>query len=588
MVTGVTVHVVDETRDGGPIVAQEAVAVLPGDDEDSLLARVHAVEHRILPRAVAETVALVTGVEPAPPRRALVSVSDKSGLTPFARALAGLGFELVSTGGTARALRGEGLDVTDVADVTGFPEMLDGRVKTLHPRISAGVLADRRLADHREQLAAVAIEPFELVVVNLYPFAEAAAREGVTEDELIEQIDIGGPTLVRAAAKNHANVGIVTDPAQYDAVLLELGHGGGLTDEMRRELAMAAFRLTAGYDAHIAEELAKRWWSPPPSIPTYVPGRLTADLVLLEQLRYGENPHQAAGLYQAMGVDLAPGAFVGGTALLQGKALSYNNILDSAAATGLARDLHGPACVIVKHANPCGVAEAADPLSAWELALAGDPVSAFGGVVAVTTPVDADLAEELVSIFLEVVCAPSVEPEALDILDRKPNLRVLLDPGLGSPAQPGLEMRSAGGAVLVTTADISVDDPNQWTVRTRRSPTDEERASLDFAWRVCRHVKSNAIVLARGRAVVGVGAGQMSRVDSARLAVEKAGEERARGAVCASDAFYPFPDAVTVCASAGVTAFVQPGGSQRDAEVVAAADSAGAAMLMTGVRHFRH
>ena len=264
-VTGVTVHVVDETRDGGPIVAQEAVAVLPGDDEDSLLARVHAVEHRLLPRVVAETLARVTGVEAPPPRRALVSVSDKSGLAAFARALAGLGFELVSTGGTARALRGEGLDVTDVADVTGFPEMLDGRVKTLHPRISAGVLADRRLADHREQLAAVAIEPFELVVVNLYPFAEAAAREGVTEDELIEQIDIGGPTLVRAAAKNHANLGIVTDPAQYDAVLLELGHGGGLTEEMRRELAMAAFRLTAGYDAHIAEELARRWWSPPPA-----------------------------------------------------------------------------------------------------------------------------------------------------------------------------------------------------------------------------------------------------------------------------------------------------------------------------------
>jgi phosphoribosylaminoimidazolecarboxamide formyltransferase/IMP cyclohydrolase len=587
-VTGVTIHLVDETRDGGSILAQEAVQVLPGEDENSLLARVHTVEHRLLPRTVAAILAEQSGQSPPVPRRALLSVSDKSGLAAFARVLAGLGFELVSTGGTARVLREQGLEVTDVAEVTGFPEMLDGRVKTLHPRISAGVLADLRLADHRAQLAAVAIEPFELVVVNLYPFAEAAAREGITEDELIEQIDIGGPTLVRAAAKNHANVGIVTDPAQYDAVLLELGHGGGLTHEMRRELAMAAFRLTAGYDAHIADTLAARWWSPPPALAGPLPPRVTADLVLLEQLRYGENPHQSAGIYQAMGVDLAPGAFTGGALLLQGKALSYNNILDAAAATGLARDLRGAACVIVKHANPCGVAEAPDLLAAWELALAGDPVSAFGGVVAVTTPVNAALAEKLVSIFLEVVCAPAVGPEALAILATKPNLRVLLDPGLGSPAQPGFEMRSAGGAVLVTTADAAVDDASQWTVATQRAPTNDERASLELAWRVCRHVKSNAIVLVRGNAVVGVGAGQMSRVDSARLAVEKAGSERVHGAVCASDAFYPFADALEVCARAGVTAFVQPGGSQRDAEVIAAADAAGAAMLLTGTRHFRH
>ncbi|MEX2546710.1 MAG: bifunctional phosphoribosylaminoimidazolecarboxamide formyltransferase/IMP cyclohydrolase [Chloroflexota bacterium] len=527
------------------------------------------------------------------PRRALISVSDKSGLGPFARALAGIGFELVSTGGTARALRAEGLEVTDVADVTGFPEMLDGRVKTLHPRISAGVLADRRLPDHRAQLAGAAIEPFELVVVNLYPFAEAAAREGVTEDELIEQIDIGGPTLVRAAAKNHANVGIVTDPAQYDAVLLELGHGGGLTEDIRRELAMAAFRLTAGYDAHISEQLASRWWSAAPvarapeAEPALAP-RVSVELTQLESLRYGENPHQAAGLYEARGIGLAPGAFSRGALLLQGKPLSYNNILDTAAATGLARDLRGPACVIVKHANPCGAAEASDPVTAWELALAGDPISAFGGVVALTEPIDAAIAERLTSIFLEVVAAPACAPAALEILGRKPNLRVLLDPGLGSRPQPGLEMRSAGGAVLITNADVAPDDSSTWQVATERSPTDEERAALDFAWRVCRHVKSNAIVLVRDRAVVGVGAGQMSRVDSARLAVEKAGPERAQGAVCASDAFYPFPDAVEVCTWAGVTAFVQPGGSQRDTEVIAAANAAGAAMLLTGVRHFRH
>ncbi len=621
-VTGVTIHVVDETRDGGPIVAQEAVSIAAGDSEDSLLTRLHAVEHRLLPRVVSLMLAgalrledgrvtfdAAKAAEMPTPRRALISVSDKSGLAPFARALAGIGFELVSTGGTARALRAEGLEVTDVADVTGFPEMLDGRVKTLHPRISAGVLADRRLADHREQLAAAAIEPFELVVVNLYPFAEAAAREGITEDELIEQIDIGGPTLVRAAAKNHASVGIVTDPAEYDAVLLELGHGGGLTEGMRRELAMSAFRLTGDYDAHIADQLASRWWSRPPAgwgppLPSAgpgevsnaapgspaasLPGRVSVDVAPIEFLRYGENPHQAAGIYHVAGIDLAPGAFSRGPQLLQGKQLSYNNILDASAATGLARDLRGPACVIVKHANPCGAAEAADILTAWELALAGDPVSAFGGVVALTETVDVALTERLTSIFLEVVCAPAFEPAALEVLARKPNLRVLQDPGLGAPPEAGLEVRSAGGALLVTTADVAADDPTNWQVATTREPTDHERVALDLAWRICRHVKSNAIVLVRDGALVGVGAGQMSRVDSARLAVDKAGPERTRGAVCASDAFYPFPDALEVCAAAGVTAFVQPGGSQRDAEVIAAADAASAAMLLTGIRHFRH
>ncbi len=594
-VTGVTVHIVDQALDGGPIVAQQPVTVLPTDDEDSLLARVHAVEHRLLPRVVSLALAgalTVTDGEVAidwqradslpRPRRALISVSDKAGLAAFATRLARIGFELVSTGGTARALREAGLSVTDVADVTGFPEMLDGRVKTLHPRIAAGVLADQRLQDHRAQLAAALIDPFELVVVNLYQFAQAA-RAGATDDELIEQIDIGGPTLVRAAAKNHESVGIVTDPAQYDAVLLELGHGGGLTLDMRRELALAAFRLTAGYDALIADTLSRRWWQR-----IELPGRLSLELGRVQELRYGENPHQSAALYLAGGVELAPGAFSNGPLLQQGKPLSYNNILDAAAATNLARDLHGAGCVIVKHANPCGVAEADDLLAAWEGALAGDPVSAFGGVVALTGPIDAPLAEKLTSIFLEVVAAPDVSPEARDILARKPNLRVLLDPGLGASPVAGMELRSAGGALLLTEADVAPADPPTWTVATKRAPTEDERAALELAWRVCRHVKSHAIVLVRDRAVVGVGAGQMSRVDSARLAVAKAGDERATGAVCASDAFYPFADALEVCAAAGVTAFVQPGGSQRDAEVIAAADAAGAAMLLTGVRHFRH
>ena len=594
--TGVTVHIVDESLDGGPIVAQQPVTVRADDDEAALLRRLHAVEHQVLPRVVALALAgaiEVTdgrvvidwqGADGLPrPRRALVSVSDKTGLSGFATRLAGIGFDLVSTGGTARALREAGLEVTDVAEVTGFPEMLDGRVKTLHPRIAAGVLADLRSADHRTQLAATMIEPFELVVVNLYPFADAAARAGTSDHELIEQIDIGGPTLVRAAAKNHASVGIVTDPAQYDAVLLELGHGGGLTDDMRRELALAAFRMTAAYDALIADQLSRRWWHR-----VELPGRLTVELTRLQELRYGENPQQSAGLYHAGGIDLAPGTFSNGALLQQGKPLSYNNILDASAATGLARDLRGAACVIVKHANPCGVAEADDLLAAWEGALAGDRLSAFGGVVALTGPIDAPLAERLTSIFLEVVAAPDVSAEARDILARKPNLRVLLDPGLGAPPVAGMELRSAGGALLLTEADVAPDDPANWKVATKRAPTDEERAALELAWRVCRHVKSNAIVLVSGRAVVGVGAGQMSRVDSARLAVAKAGAERATGAVCASDAFYPFADALEVCAAAGVTAFVQPGGSQRDAEVIAAANDYGAAMLLTGVRHFRH
>ena len=434
-------------------------------------------------------------------------------------------------------------------------------------------------------------------MVNLYPFAQAAARAETTEDELIEQIDIGGPTLVRAAAKNHANVGIVTDPAQYDAVLLELGHGKGLTTGMRRELAAAAFRLTAGYDAMISEELSRRWWARRPTMSeeatdadaaAQLPPTIKLDLERVQPLRYGENPHQAAALYRVSGADVAQGAFSNGALVVQGKPLSYNNILDASAASGLARDLRGAACVIVKHANPCGAAEAADPIAAWELALAGDPISAYGGVVALTQPIDAAVADRLVRIFLEVVVAPAAEPDALEVLARRPNMRVVLDPGLDAPPVPGLEFRSAGGALLATESDVAQDDPSTWSVATRRAPSSDERDALEFAWRVCRHVKSNAIVLARGHALVGVGAGQMSRVDSARLAVAKAGPERARGAVCASDAFYPFPDAVEVCLEAGVTAVVQPGGSQRDAEAIAAADAAGATMLLTGTRHFRH
>ncbi|CAN5728794.1 hypothetical protein BH24CHL6_BH24CHL6_04610 [soil metagenome] len=602
-VSGVTVHFVNATLDGGPIVAQEAVPVLPADDESSLLARLHAVEHRLLPYCVALALGGALSLvderveidrERASrlprPRRALLSVSDKSGLAEVARELDRLGFELVSTGGTARRLRADGLAVTEVAEVSGFTEMLDGRVKAMHPRIAAGVLADLRREDHREQLAGAAIEPLELVVVKLYPFAQAAARSATSLDELIEEIDIGGPTLLRAAAKNQASVTIVTDPTQYDAVLVELADGRPPGEELRRELAAAAFRLTASYDTHIAEQLAARWWPSAGTEPADdgLPAGLNLRLRRLQGLRYGENPQQQAALYGVSGLALAEGPFSDGAALLQGKPLSYNNILDACAAAALARDLRRHACVIVKHANPCGAAEAEDPIVAWEQALAADPISAFGGVVALTTPLSAQLARRLTEIFLEVLVVPACEDAALEILARKPNLRVLLDPALTGPQTAGLELRSAGGSLLLAEADVEPDDPGSWTVVTQRPPTVSERGALDLAWRVCRHVKSNAIVLARKGSVVGVGAGQMSRLDSARLAVAKAGPERATGAVCASDAFYPFADALEACARAGVTAFIQPGGSQRDPEVIAAADAAGAAMLFTGVRHFRH
>ncbi|MEW5991463.1 MAG: bifunctional phosphoribosylaminoimidazolecarboxamide formyltransferase/IMP cyclohydrolase [Chloroflexota bacterium] len=560
---------------------------------------------------MARLVAERTGAKPPTPRRALLSVSDKTGLVELARGLVGLGFELVSTGGTARTLREAGLPVTDVAAVTGFPEMLDGRVKTLHPRIHAGILADRRLAAHREALTAAAIAPFELVVVNLYPFAAAAEREGITLDELVEEIDIGGPSMVRAAAKNHASVAIVTSPARYDEVLEALRAGGGelLSDGVRAALAVEAFRHTAAYDARISAELPERMadagvelpdWPGLPGASDPYPPTLTVGLEKVETLRYGENPHQPAARYRRPGPDAEPGPFASSEPPLQGKALSHNNVLDAAAAAGVARQLRGPACVIVKHTNACGAAEGQTLLEAWEAALAGDPVSAFGGVVALTREVDRAVAERLISIFLEVVVAPGFSAEAREVLAAKASLRLIVDASLSPPSpasaagrpSPRASLRTAGGAVLVTEPDIEADDPSGWTVASNRAPTDAERADLDLAWRLARGVSSNAIVLVKGGALIGMGSGQVSRVDAARQAVEKArrfaGEAVLNGAACGSDAFYPFPDAVEVCLEAGVTAFAQPGGSVRDAEIIAAVDAAGAAMVVTGTRHFRH
>ncbi|MCU0504413.1 MAG: bifunctional phosphoribosylaminoimidazolecarboxamide formyltransferase/IMP cyclohydrolase [Chloroflexi bacterium] len=543
------------------------------------------------------------------PRRALLSVSDKGGLVAFAAGLASLGWELVSTGGTARALREAGLPVTDVSAVTGFPEMLDGRVKTLHPRVHAGVLADRRLAAHREQLAAAAIAPFDLVVVNLYPFAAAAERPGLSLDALVEEIDIGGPSLIRAAAKNHASVAIVSSPARYDGVLHALRTHGSVPPALRATLAVEAFRHTAAYDARIAEVLPERMaadgvrFPAEPGFPGAAdpyPPTLVIGLEKVETLRYGENPHQPAARYCRPGQGREAGPFASGEPPLQGKPLSHNNVLDAAAASVLGRSLRGPACVIVKHTNPCGAAERGALLAAWRDALAGDPVSAFGGVVALTREVTEDVAEGLASIFLEIVVAPSFSRAARDVLAARPGLRLVVDEALDEARRsadpprvdPAGAFRTAGGAVLVTAPDVTPDDPSAWRVATARSPRPDELRDLDLAWRLCRGVTSNAIVLVKGGMLVGLGSGQTSRVDAARQAAQKArailGPEALEGAACASDAFFPFPDAVAACLDAGVTAFVQPGGSVRDADAVAVADAAGAAMVMTGIRHFRH
>jgi phosphoribosylaminoimidazolecarboxamide formyltransferase/IMP cyclohydrolase len=599
-VTGATVHLVDATLDGGPILAQEAVPVLDGDDEATLHERIKQVERRLLPR----TVARLLGAPAA--RRALLSVSDKTGLGGFARGLHELGFELVSTGGTARALRDAGLPVTDVSAVTGFPEMLDGRVKTLHPRVHAGILADRRRDAHRDQLATVAIDPFELVVVNLYPFASAAERPGITLDELIEEIDIGGPTLVRAAAKNHANVAIVTSPARYEAVLGALRRGGRVPDGLRAALAVEAFAHTAAYDARIAEVLPCRIHDagvelpPEPGLPGAddpFPPSLTIALEKVETLRYGENPHQPAARYRRAGARPDDGPFATGEPPLQGKALSYNNVLDASAAAGIARHLRGPAAVVVKHTNPCGAAERQTLIDAWRDALAGDPVSAFGGVVALTREVDESVARALTELFLEVVVAPGFDVGAREVLATKANLRLVVDPNLASDDPPPraawtAHVRSAGGAVLVGVPDTEADDRTEWLGLTSRPPEDRELLDLDLAWRLVRGVTSNAIVIVRDGMEIGLGSGQTSRVDAAIQAVAKAraihGEDALRGASAASDAFFPFPDAVEALLDAGVTAIVQPGGSVRDAEVLAAVEAAGATMLITGRRHFRH
>lgn len=539
-------------------------------------------------------------------RRALISVSDKTGIVPFALALHEMGVQIISTGGTARTLQEAGVPVTPVEQVTGFPEMMEGRVKTLHPAIHAGILADRRKPEHLQALQEAGFEPIDLVCVNLYPFEQTVARSGVTLDEAIENIDIGGPTMVRAAAKNHESVAVVVDPADYDAIIREMrANEGALSLATRRRLAAKAFAHTAFYDAQIAGYLREQFT--PESL---FPQEFTVALRRSQELRYGENPHQQAAFYR---IPNFTEPSIATAKQIHGKELSYNNLLDCDSALELVKEFAAdrPACVIIKHTNPCGVALADSLPEAVEHARMADPVSAFGGIMALNRVVDAATAEKITApnTFFECIIAPGFTQDALPILTEKKkwgaNLR-LLEVGDLTPPQAGLILRGLTGGVLVQTRDVQLFKtvlateglpPGTYDLRelkrevfsfvTRRQPTDAELEQLLFAWKVVKHVKSNAIVLAKDWVIVGVGAGQMNRVQSVRLAAEAAGE-RAKGSVLASDAFFPFPDNVEVAAIAGVSAIIQPGGSVKDQEVIAAADRLGLAMVFTGIRHFRH
>ena len=521
-------------------------------------------------------------------RRALLSVSDKTGLIEFASALAGMGVELISTGGTSAALRAEGLPVKDVSELTGFPEMLDGRVKTLHPKVHGGLLAIRGNKQHAAQSAEHGIEPIDLLVVNLYPF-EATVAKGAGYDECIENIDIGGPALIRGAAKNHADVTVIVDPQDYARVLEQMrAHAGATTLETRKALAAKAYARTAAYDAAISQWFAATLGDELPQWRVFG-GRLTLPL------RYGENPHQRAAFY-ASG-DTRPGVAL--AVQLQGKELSYNNLNDTDAAVELVAELAvaGPAVAIIKHANPCGAATAATLKDAYLKALRCDPVSAFGGIVALSGTIDAEAAEEIAKIFTEVVIAPAATEEAKKIFAAKKNLRLLTTGALPDPRAGGVTVRSLAGGLLVQSRDNGVIAATDLKVVSKRPPSERELADLLFAFKVAKHVKSNAIVYAKDGATVGIGAGQMSRVDSVRIAALKAAdaaresgssEPPTRGSVVASDAFFPFADGLLAAAEAGATAVIQPGGSMRDEEVIAAADDKGLAMVFSGMRHFRH
>ncbi len=524
---------------------------------------------------------------------ALISVSDKTGLAPLARGLSDLGFNILSTGGTARALQAEGLAVTQVADVTGFPEMLDGRVKTLHPRVHGGILARRDRPDHLESLVQHEIPLIDVVVVNLYPFAKAAADPSTDVAGLIEQIDIGGPGMVRAAAKNFRDVLVLVDPADYPRVLAALSAGTPAPQALRFELARKAFAHTGAYDRMIADELTRvtmdeAGGTRTPAVEGAFAGEVTRSLSLIRTLRYGENPHQPAAWYAD-----GPTGF-GAVTMHQGKELSFTNLLDLDAAARIVLEFTEPAASVIKHTNPCGVATGADAADAYVRARDADPLSAFGGIIGLNRTLDVATAEAIVTTFIEAVVAPDVEPAALAILGRKANLRVVTADFRALATADGLEWRSILGATLVQQRDRVIEAREPWSadgglkVVTKRQPTSEEWQALRFAWRVCAHVKSNTILFASADRTLGVGAGQMSRVDSVKVAMMKAGEGNLTGSVVASDAFFPFRDGLDAVAAAGATAVVQPGGSLRDQEVIDAADEHGIAMVFTGKRHFRH
>jgi phosphoribosylaminoimidazolecarboxamide formyltransferase/IMP cyclohydrolase len=514
--------------------------------------------------------------------RALVSVSNKDGIVDFAKGLAAHGVQILSTGGTARALRDAGIAVVDVSEHTGSPEILDGRVKTLHPKVHGGILARRDDASHREQVVANNIDYIDLVCVNLYPFAEVTARD-CSYEEAIENIDIGGPSMVRSAAKNHADVAIVTDPADYAAVIEEIGGDGTVCEATRKRLAVKAFQATAAYDGMIADYLGRQGDS------TFG-DTIHQQWQRVQDLRYGENPHQKAAFYRAPSID---GPSIGAAKVLAGKALSYNNIVDADAALQLVMEFDETVCVAIKHTNPCGAATADTPAEAFNKARSCDPVSIFGGVIAFNREVDGATAEAMKDVFLEIILAPSFTDDALEIYKETKSLRNVrlleVDSRTGGGADAP-DMKRVLGGLLVQNRDLEGSAIATAKLVTKRAATDGESRALDFAWRVSKHVKSNAIVLAHEDRLVGVGAGQMSRVDSARIAVLRAREHglETEGCVVASDAFFPFPDGLEVCAEAGATAVIQPGGSMRDDEVTAVADERDMAMVHTGVRHFRH
>lgn len=584
--SGCTVHFVDEGVDTGPIIKQAVVPVYPDDDEDTLAQRILVEEHKLYPQVIQLLSegkikrqgrrVIITGEGDNMSKRVLISVSDKTGIVEFAKSLVELGYSVISTGGTAKTLQDAGIPVVKVSDVTGFPEILDGRVKTLHPHIHAGILAKGE-KEHLQQLEQLSLQPIDMVVVNLYPFRETIAKPNVTLEEAIENIDIGGPAMVRAAAKNNERVAVVVNPRDYDKIIAQLCEKGELDLATRQALAQEAFAHTAAYDMAISQYLSKV------VSPDKFPHTWFCSGEKLQELRYGENPHQKAAFYRLPG-DIR--GTMAGARQIQGKELSYNNLVDVQAAWAVVSEFTEPAATIIKHTNPCGTALGEELCEAYKKAYSADSISAFGGIIGLNRPVDEQTAAEIAKTFMEAVVAPSFTPEALAILGNKKNLR-LLEMGDEKAATQQYWVEPVTGGFLVQEWDEAQVGREQLKVVTNRVPDEKMIEELLFAWKVVKHVKSNAIVVAKDKVTIGVGAGQMNRVGAAAIALDQA-KDKARGAVLASDAFFPFPDVVEAAASAGIGAIIQPGGSLRDEDSIKAANEAGISMLFTGMRHFKH